>query len=415
MSQNATKKINMAWIRGLVATCMSVAIAALSVTGTPAQSAQAAAPAWTQPGANYTCLWYRVRPGDTLLALADRYDTDALTIRRINGLKSTRIYTGQVLCIPRSAAPNPGPGPNPVPIGPWYAEYWNNTAQSGPATLVRNDPSINFNWGYGSPDPARIFADNFSARWTRNIDFGGGVWRFGVNADDGVRLTVDNQVVLDMYTNVGNVQKAVDVPLGPGLHRVSVDYVEQTGLAFITVNMFRVGGNPPPPPWHGPGPGPGDNGKFINGPWSAQYYPNPNFQGNPAVRTEPALRFDWHGNPPLPGFPGGFWTARYAQTRYFNPGVYQFVARVDDGVRITINGVQVMNEWREQSTRTFASTVKFGAGNYNIVVEYIQFGGSSDFSLYWDFLGNPDAPKPQIQVVPAMPFTGSPVYIKPLP
>ena len=142
MSQNATKKISTAWPRGLVAAFMSVMVSALSVAGAPTQTAQAAAPAaapqWTQPVAGYTCLWYVVRRGDTLLELAARYHSDVLTLRRVNGLKTTRIYTGQRLCIPRYNAPNPNPNPNPS--GPWYAEYWNNTTQSGPAIHLEDAP-----------------------------------------------------------------------------------------------------------------------------------------------------------------------------------------------------------------------------------------------------------------------------------
>ncbi len=94
--------------------------------------------------------------------------------------------------------------------------------------------------------------------------------------------------------------------------------------------------------------------------------------------------------------------------------MYQFVARVDDGIRIYINGTLIMNEFREQSSRTFTSAVKLGAGNYNIVVEYVQYGGGSDLAMYWDFLGNPDAPA-AVQVVPVVPITGPVPYLPPLP
>ncbi len=411
MSQIAIKatKTRVSWARSLVAAVLSVAVALVSLGSIPAQ---AAAPDRTieRPTEAYTCVWYRVRAGDTLLEIAARYRSDVLSIRRVNGLKTTRIYTGQRLCIPRyyTPNPNPNPNPNPAPSGPWYAEYWNNTNQSGPANLVRNDNAINFNWGYGSPDLSRIQPDNFSGRWTRNISFSAGVWRFGFFADDGVRLTIDNQVVLDLYNNVGAFERAVDVPLTAGFHRVSIDYVERGGVAFITANIIKVGNNPQPPP-------PPDNAKFNNGPWYTEYFANPSLNPPPSVvRNECCLRFDWRGGSPAPGVPGTFWSGRFTQTRYFNPGVYQFVARVDDGIRVYINGVLVMNEWREQSTRTFTSNVKLGSGNYTIVIEYVQFGGGSDLSLYWDFLGNPDAPAAPM-VVPSVPIVGPVTYIAPLP
>jgi LysM repeat protein len=394
------------WTRSLVAVFMSAVVAALSLGSGPTQSALAAAP--DKQAEAYTCVWYRVRAGDTLLEIAARYRSDVLSIRRVNGLRTTRIYTGQRLCIPRYYTPGPSPNPNPAPSGPWYAEYWNNVTQTGPAALVRNDNAINFNWGYGSPDLQRIQPDNFSGRWTRNINFSAGIWRFGFFADDGVRLTIDNQVYLDLYNNVGAFERAVDVPLTAGFHRVTIDYVERTGVAFITANIVRMGNLPPQPP------GPPDNGKYNNGPWNADYFANASLTPPPQFsRIEPGLRFNWNGAAPINGFPGTFWSARFSQTRYFNPGVYQFVARVDDGIRIYINGVLVMNEFREQSSRTFTSNVKLGAGNYNIVVEYVQYGGGSDLSLYWDFLGNPDAPQPQVQVLPAV--VGPVTYIAPLP
>lgn len=384
--------------RHIIALVLSLVLGVLSLG--IAAPVQAAAPESKTDA--YVCIWHKVRPGDTLNELAARYGTTALAIRRANGLKSTRIYSGTTLCIPRNVQPKP-PVPPPPASGPWYGEYWNNTNQSGPAALVRNDAAINFDWGYGSPDLSRIQPDYFSARWTRNINFSAGVWRFGVIVDDGVRITVDNQVIMDFFNHVGPQQRTVDIPLNAGAHRVTVDYVEQTGLAYIKFNTQLIG--PPPPPCQ-PGytcppppcqPGytcpPPDNAKFNNGPWQTEYFANPYFQAPPfTVRTECCLRFDWRGAPPIPGMPGTFWTARFAQVRYFPQGVYQFVARVDDGIRIYVDGTLIMDQFREQSTRTFTSEVNFGAGNHTIVVEYVQYGGTSDLSLYWDFLGDPNAP-----------------------
>jgi hypothetical protein len=386
--------------RHVLAIVLSLMVGVLSLG--IAAPAQAAAPDSNTDA--YVCLWHRVRSGDTLNELAARYGTTALAIRRANGLKSTRIYTGTRLCIPRNRPQPPAP-PAPPAGGPWYGEYWNNTNQSGPAALVRNDAAINFDWGFGSPDLSRIQPDYFSARWTRNIRFTEGVWRFGVLVDDGVRITVDNQVVMDFFNNVGPQQRTVDIPLSAGEHRVTVDYVEQTGVAYIKFNTQRIGpcpvyggvGCPPPPCLPGQNcpnpPFPPDNAKFNNGPWQTDYFANPFFTPPPFTsRVEPGMRFDWRGAPPIPGMPGTFWTARFTQVRYFPQGVYQFVARVDDGIRIFVDGTLIMDQFREQSTRTFTSEVNFGAGNHTIVVEYVQYGGSSDLSLYWDFLGDPNAP-----------------------
>jgi hypothetical protein len=382
MSQNANE-IRRPWSQRIFALGLSVMLCLLAVG--IAAPVQAASPERTEAN-SYTCLWYTVRAGDTLNKLAARYNTTVLTLRRVNGLKTTRIYIGQRLCIPRPVPPQP-PVP-PSPTGTWHGEYWNNTIQSGPPALVRNDPAINFNWGFGSPDIQRVQPDYFSARWTRTLNFAAGVWRFAANADDGIRIWVDNQVVLDAFGFVGAQSPSVDVPLTQGSHTIRVDYVEQTQLAFIQFNFTRVAPLPPPPPPLPDGP------RFNNGPWSVEFFANPNFTGPPTFTTVVCcLQFDWRGASPAPGVPGTFFTARFSQVRYFPAGVYQFVARVDDGVRLYLDGNLIMNEFREQSTRTFTANANLGAGNHSIVIEYVQYGGTSNLSLYWDFLGDPGGPR----------------------
>ena len=43
---------------------------------------------------------YQVNRGDTLWKIARRHNTDVLAVKEINGLRSSRIYEGQVLRLP---------------------------------------------------------------------------------------------------------------------------------------------------------------------------------------------------------------------------------------------------------------------------------------------------------------------------
>ena len=69
--------------------------------------------------------------------------------------------------------------------------------ESDPA-LVRNDEAIDYNWGAGAP-AVGLPADGFSARWTRQIWFEPGVYRFAAWADDLIRVYVDGELLIDAW------------------------------------------------------------------------------------------------------------------------------------------------------------------------------------------------------------------------
>lgn len=341
----------------------------------------ALAPGNTALGA-YTCRYYIVRRGDTLTRLSNLFDVSIKTIMQVNRLRSTRILIGRRLCIPVYKAPSPVP----TPSGPWYGEYWNNTAQSGAPSLVRNDAAVNFNWGFGTPDPARIFSDNFSARWTRSMTFVGGAYRFALTADDGIRLVIDGNVVLDRYGYVGNQTNQVDVPISSGVHTVRIDYVEQAGLALARVTFFRVGGTVPGPQPCASACPPAQ----MNGPWSAQFFNNINLDGAPVfVATYNGVRFNWGYGSPSSLVPADNFSGRFTQYRYFPAGVYRFVARADDGVRVFVDDRPVINQWVQQSARTVTGDISLGAGSHLVRIEYFDLSALAELSVYWEFLGNP--------------------------
>ena len=79
--------------------------------------------------------------------------------------------------------------------------YFNNKTLTAPSLLSRNDATVDFNWDTGSPANG-INVDNFSIRWTGQVEAPvSGNYIFTTTADDGVRLWVNNNLVIDNWND----------------------------------------------------------------------------------------------------------------------------------------------------------------------------------------------------------------------
>jgi len=128
-----------------------------------------------------------------------------------------------------------------TPTAFWRGEYFNNTDLSGTPVLVRPEPGIDYNWGSESPPPPVVATDQFSVRWTRMLNLAAGQYQFTATTDDGVRLWVNNQVLIDQWTvhQAQPLTAAVDLPGGNTL--VRMEYFEDTGMATARLAWTPVG------------------------------------------------------------------------------------------------------------------------------------------------------------------------------
>jgi LysM repeat protein len=329
--------------------------------------------------------YYTVQWGDTLSSIAARYHTTVQAIMYANNIANpNHIYAGMILYIPCGSKP-PSPGGTSYPQ--WKGEYFNNMDLSGTPSLTRNDKAIAFNWGWGWPNP-KIAADRFSVRWTRTFNVGEGTYRFTVSVDDGVRLWVDNILVLDQWHTASGQSYVIDVPLGAGNHFVRVEYFEDTGNAFAQVNYQKVSSGTPSQPVATPLPGvpptPPSTGT-SGGAWTCTYFGNQELDDPRGSVIVPTLSFNWGGGSPYPGVPRTLWSMRCTSVQYFpSSALYQFNARVDDGVRLFVDGNSVINAWANHAGTVQVGTANLGAGPHTVVVEYYQFGHDSQLTVWWD-------------------------------
>ena len=114
----------------------------------------------------------------------------------------------------------------------WKGEYFGNRELQGNPVLVRDEPQIDFNWGEGRP-AANLPADHFSARWQRRVSFEPGTYRFFLRIDDGARVYLDSQLILDAWEDGADRTINVDVTLPAGERALQVEFFESSGVARV--------------------------------------------------------------------------------------------------------------------------------------------------------------------------------------
>lgn len=122
----------------------------------------------------------------------------------------------------------------------WCAGYrvaWNSPGDSYMLRRLEGSGYLDHDWAYGSPGYG-IYND-FSAEWSRLARFDAGLYRFYTTHDDGVRINLDNQLILDQWGTCCR-QDSVDVWVAPGDHRVTVNWFDSGGAANIRVWWQRI-------------------------------------------------------------------------------------------------------------------------------------------------------------------------------
>jgi hypothetical protein len=94
--------------------------------------------------------------------------------------------------------------------------------------LVRTDATVNFNWGAASPDPSITSVDNFSVRWTGKVrPLYSEEYTFYTSTDDGVRLRVNGQTLIDAFVPQDNVEQQGKITLQAGkVYDIVMEYYE---------------------------------------------------------------------------------------------------------------------------------------------------------------------------------------------
>jgi glucose/arabinose dehydrogenase len=351
--------------------------------------------------------------GTINLTAGQRYDVKMEYYEHSNGAVARLLWSAAGVAkevvpasqlFPSGATPPPPPPPPPGTNG-LSASYFNSVDLTG-TPVTRTDPNVDFDWGDGSPAPG-IGVNNFSVRWTGQITPKvSGTQTFYTTSDDGVRLWVNGFLLIDNWTDHGPTENSGTINLTAGQrYDLKMEFYEHSngavarlswsapGLAKEVVpasQLFPSGGTPPPPP-----PNPSTPGL------AASYFNGMTLTGIPVTRVDPNLNFDWDTGSPAAGIGTNNFSVRWTgKVTAKVTGTHTFYTQSDDGIRLWVNGVLLVDNWTDHAPTENSNTLFLNAGQaYDLKVEYYENAGGAVAKLLWS------APGLAKEVVPAAQLT----------
>jgi hypothetical protein len=275
---------------------------------------------------------------------------------------------------PVTATPTPLRSAEPIAPTNWRGDYWNNTDLTGPAMLIRDDAVIDFDWGLGSPETVsgQLPDDFFSASWTRPVDFAPGLYRFVVEVDDGARLYLGDQLILDEWRAGGVRTITTEQRLEGGSHELRLEFFERTGRALIRMNWELL-----------------DSIEV----WQGSYFTNPNLLGTPALAREDAtIDFDWSDQTPDPALPAGSFSVRWMRPVEFAAGRYRFSLNVSGRARVWIDNNLILNAIPGQPVRPYSTELYLTGRVYDVRVEYYVLQEEPVIRFDWEQVAQAASP-----------------------
>jgi hypothetical protein len=268
------------------------------------------------------------------------------------------------------------------------ATYFDNNNFTG-ATITRRDPTVNFDWGAGSPDPA-IAPTDFSVRWEGQVWAGySETYTLYTLSDDGVRLWVNGQLLIDNWSYHAPTENSATINLLRGeKYNIKLEYFQGGGGAAMKLSWS----SPSRPKEVIP-----EDRLFSGLGIRASYYNNLTFYGTPVTRIDPTINFDWGYGSPDPRIGPDIFSARWegkVVPRF--SGIYTFYTLADDGARLWVNGQLLVDDWNAHPPQEHSGTIHLEAGQkYDIRFDYGENVQGAVAVLLWS--SSPDQPNDAYQ------------------
>jgi fibronectin type 3 domain-containing protein len=245
--------------------------------------------------------------------------------------------------------------------------------------LVRTDPTINYRWKLGRPDQD-IPKGVFGARWTGQIDPAAtDTYTFFTDSDSGTRVIINGTTLIDTITTPGSATSGSIALTGGVQSSIEVDYVSngtKSSEMKLLWSSSTLTQQVVPRSVLFPA-----TVALPAAPLTGYYYLGASFNRLVMTRADSSINFNWGTGAPDEVIPRetpfsvrwvGLYTAPVT-------GKYTFQSITDDGVRLWVNGIQIIGDWHVHSAQSDLGQITLQAGQqYPIRMDYFQDGAGHD-------------------------------------
>jgi chitodextrinase len=119
------------------------------------------------------------------------------------------------------------------------------------------------------------------------------------------------------------------------------------------------------------------------GQFKSDFFNNMTLSGTPVVsRCDAGVEFNWGAGSPGSGVTVDRFSSRLiGQLGFASSGTYTFSVTADDGVRLFVDGLLLIDKWLDQPATTYSASRVLSAGTHEVKLEYFENGGAAVLKL----------------------------------
>jgi YVTN family beta-propeller protein len=268
----------------------------------------------------------------------------------------------------------------PPAVAGLMGQYFPNMTLAGSPQLTRTE-NIDYDWKTGAAATG-LPVDKFSVRWSGQIIAQTtGNYRLQTVSDDGIRVRVNGNLVINNWTDHGpTTDTSANIAMVAGQRSdIVVEYYENGGGSLVSLRWLTPGSAAyvviPAAQLAPPGVG-----------LTGYYFANNALTGAPVLTRVEAPYFAWGPASPGTGVPVDNFSVRWTgQLLAPSSGTYRLQTISDDGVRLFLNGNTLVDNWTAHSpTADTGAAIQLVAGQlYDITLEYQELGVDATAQLLW--------------------------------